>query len=345
MLIGIALLMVMSCSDDIVDPGNWEKFYPVEEDVVFENVVDEPIDKGASATTRKLYTYLRNRFGKNILLGDGNMTVKNKIPKLTGYDLMFYTQGYIDAGDEPEDGIPYRIDWYKSHLPENNDIGGIITLHWHWYAPKDGASFYYRNSSNPNGTKFDVSKAVIPGTEEYDLIIRDIDDIAKNLKRFADEDIPVLFRPLHEAGGNNGLDAWFWWGAKGPEACLKLWDILYDRLTNYHNLHNLLWVWSCPLEDWYPGDDKVDILGYDSYPAKYDYSSQKMYFDRLYRICGGRKMIAMTENGAIPDIENCFRDNAPWLYFMTWWGFLDTDNDPAHIEKVLSDERLITIEQ
>lgn len=56
-------------------------------------------------------------------------------------------------------------------------------------------------------------------------------------------------------------------------------------------------------------------------------------------------MIAMTENGAIPDIENCFRDNAPWLYFMTWWGFLDTDNDPAHIEKVLSDERLITIEQ
>jgi mannan endo-1,4-beta-mannosidase len=45
----------------------------------------------------------------------------------------------------------------------------------------------------------------------------------------------VLWRPLHEADG-----AWFWWGAKGPKIFKKMWRIMYDRLTNYHQLHNLL---------------------------------------------------------------------------------------------------------
>ena len=40
----------------------------------------------------------------------------------------------------------------------------------------------------------------MPGTQEYKDVIRDIDQIAVQLKRFRDEKIPVLWRPLHEAG-------------------------------------------------------------------------------------------------------------------------------------------------
>jgi len=80
------------------------------------------------------------------------------------------------------------------------------------------------------------------------------------LKRLQDAGVPILFRPLHEAEG-----AWFWWGAKGPEATKELWLLLHDRLTNHHKLNNLIWVWNSLLPAWYVGDDTVDILSADVY--------------------------------------------------------------------------------
>ena len=332
--------LILSCSNNEVEVGDWESFFPKEDVNRYENVVEAPIDKGATAMTKKVYSYLRSNFGTNILSGNPHVELCGVSPKILSYDLMFYTQGCIDSGDKVEDGIPYRITWYEKYQSAN-EVGGILTLQWHWYAPKDGYAFYYKNASHPNGTTFDVNKAVEKGTEEYNLVIRDIDAISVQLRRLADKNIPVLFRPLHEAAGSDGTDAWFWWGAKGAEPCKKLWDILYDRLTNHHQLHNLLWVWSSPVEGWYPGNDKVDVLGYDSYPAKYDYSTQKTVFNRLYTMCDGKKMIAMTENGPIPDINACFEEDAPWLFFMTWDTFLESHNSSEHVQSMMNNERVI----
>lgn len=102
------------------------------------------------------------------------------------------------------------------------------------------------------------------------MIIRDLDAIAGQLKRLQAENIPILWRPLHEAGGK-----WFWWGAKGPDAAKKLYDIMRDRFINYHGIDNLIWVWSTPEWDWYPGNDRVDIIGYDSYPGSHNYGCPK----------------------------------------------------------------------
>jgi len=94
------------------------------------------------------------------------------------------------------------------------------------------------------------------------------------MKRLADLDIPILWRPIHEAGGG-----WFWWGAHGPAPALALWDMIYDRMVNHHNLHNMIWVWSTPESAWFPGNSKVDIVGYDSYPGAYNYGTQKSMYD------------------------------------------------------------------
>ena len=69
--------------------------------------------------------------------------------------------------------------------------------------------------------------------EGYDLLIRDIDAIAEQLKRLQDAGVPVLWRPLHEASGG-----WFWWGNAGAEAYKELYVLLYDRLTNHHDRGN-----------------------------------------------------------------------------------------------------------
>ena len=67
-----------------------------------------------------------------------------------------------------------------------------------------GKSFYTEN------TDFDCELALIEGTEENKALMEDLDLIAEELKKFKNENIPVLWRPLHEADGG-----WFWWGAKG----------------------------------------------------------------------------------------------------------------------------------
>ena len=36
------------------------------------------------------------------------------------------------------------------------------------------------------------------------------------------------------------------------------------------------------------------------------------------QIVGERKMIQMTENGPIPNIEECLRSGIKWGLFMTW---------------------------
>ena len=309
------------------------------------NVDKEPIDKNASANTRKLYDFLCTNFGQKIISGYLNGSpvngVSDRLPMLYSWEFMSYTEGYPYKWDNAtgkhvfgivENGdVEKAIDWYTSTGGK-----GVVSFQWHW-CPPSGAS-PGQNTFYTNNTTFDVREAVKSGTEANKLILRDIDDIARQLKKLADKDIPVLFRPLHEAGG-----AWFWWGAKGAEPCLALYDILQDRLMNQHQLHNLLWVWSTPEENWYPGNTKVDVFGYDSYPGEFNYSPQYFAWNRLYTISKGQKILAMSENGAIPNIDDCLNTGAPWAYFVPWNELLYSNNTTDHIRDVYTNKNVLSI--
>lgn len=316
-----------------------------------EFTIDEALtDANATAKTKDLYKFLQYQFGERIISGqtytDYNevKTLTSKSPMLIAGDFQHYTQGYAywwqdghhtfgyDINDNTVNSL---INWY------NNANGkGIISMHWHWHSPSAGlSSTAGTNTFYTDETTFDITQAVIPGTDEYAFVIRDIDSIASQLKKFQNAGIPILWRPLHEAGGG-----WFWWGAKGAAPCLALWDILRDRLINHHNLHNLIWVWSSPEPEWYPGNDKVDFIGYDSYPGSKNYTIQKDMFDNLNTITRGRKLIALTENGPIPDIDACLREDAPWLYFMSWTDLVFEQNSAQHLQDVYHNPMVLTLE-
>jgi mannan endo-1,4-beta-mannosidase len=62
---------------------------------------------------------------------------------------------------------------------------------------------------------------------------------------------------------------WFWWGKKtGELGYRQLYRMLFERLTHFHKLNNLLWVFNAnelrlnvdAYHKYYPGDDVVDIL-------------------------------------------------------------------------------------
>jgi len=94
-------------------------------------------------------------------------------------------------------------------------------------------------------------------------------DFFADLKDKDGKPIPVLFRPFHEHTGS-----WFWWGAAQctPEEYIRLWKMTFDYLTETKQVNNLIWTYS-PASviseekylERYPGNEFVDMLGFDSY--------------------------------------------------------------------------------
>ncbi|MGD9212206.1 MAG: glycosyl hydrolase, partial [Desulfobacteraceae bacterium] len=170
--------------------------------------------------------------------------------------------------------------------------------------------------------------------------------------------VPVLFRPFHEAEGNDNTDgsgAWFWWGAGGAEVYKELWKLLYTTLTEKYGIHNAIWEVNLYLNanslEWYPGDNYVDIVAYDKYegsPYTWGTSAATTAFLKLVNYTNDTKMVAMTENDIIPDIQNIVNEGAWWLYFCPWYGdfILSSDNnDPALLNTIYNSEYVISLDE
>ncbi|MEK5238184.1 glycosyl hydrolase [Paenibacillus sp. FSL L8-0470] len=308
-------------------------------------VTDALVNPAATPEAKALMGYLVDNYGKAILSGQQEydnvswlQANTGKKPAVVGFDLMDYSPSRVERGTTSNE-IDQAIQW--------DGQNGIVTFAWHWNAPKDlidqpGKEWW--RGFYTDSTTFDLSYALEhKASEDYQLLLRDIDAIAVQLKRLQDADVPVLFRPLHEAEGG-----WFWWGAKGPGPAKELYRIVYDRLTNMHHLNNLIWVWNSVAEEWYPGDDVVDIVSYDSYPSKGDYSPQIGKFDQLVALGNDHKLVALSENGSIPDPELLQLYNADWSWFCTWEGEHLKDgitNSLAHLNKLYNHEYVVTLDE
>lgn len=313
----------------------------------FNNIAQELVTANPSDEADSLYRFLSKVYGKVILSGQyGGTTEFNKIatisgktPLIRGFDMMDYSPSRVAYGATSNE-TDNAIAWHQQK--------GLVTFAWHWNAPKDlineeGKEWW--RGFYTEATTFDVTKAMNDtDSEEYTLIMRDIDEIAVQLKRLKDANVPVLWRPLHEAEGK-----WFWWGAKGAEPCKWLWKLVFDRLVHHHQLNNLVWVWtSTGVPDalnWYPGDEYVDMIGADIYLPAGNYSSSFVTFDNIAALYEGRKIIALSENGPIPDPERLFREGAAWSWFATWNGEFIMNgvyNTTPHINTVFNHDYVIT---
>ncbi len=299
---------------------------------------DTPVDAQATAKTQRVYTYLKDIWGEKTLTGQQDLTWKDSIdmaarvfndtgeyPALMGYDFMNYgmTANWVEGLEQTEEAIAYAND------------GGLVTFSWHWRDPAllntpniNNANFYARESDASKNTSFTIpvlNGALDTNSPAYSQLNAGIDLIAEELKKLADADVPVLWRPLHEASGHNG-DGWFWWGRTRTDgvpqafAQILLWRHMYDRLVNHHGIHNLLWVWNGQNAAWYPGDDYVDIVSHDIYDSSDNktYKSQIATYNQARRYPVESKMVALSENSYIPDPDKIATDGAWWLYFMVW---------------------------
>lgn len=290
------------------------------------------VNPNANENARRLMHYLADGFGKRIVSGQAApggilgpecraiLKETGRLPAMLAFDFIDVTESNFSRG--PKDSV------VKNAL-EFDRMGGIVTICWHWHAPDKYITGEWYKAFYTAETNIDL-KAIMDGDDKegYELLLTGIDAAAGELKTLCEAGVPILWRPLHEASGT-----WFWWGAAGPEAYKKLWNLIYRRLTEHHSLNNLIWVWNGQAADWYPGDDTVDIIGEDVYGGDRDYASQSTRFIQAKTYTKAKKLIVLSENGPLFDPDLAFRDDAAWGYFGTWHGdFVVEKNDEGYID-------------
>ncbi len=307
------------------------------------------INKSATEMTKSVKRYLAEVYGNKVITGQfcssGTNTEINAVYSDTGRmsamrcaDLGIFTEYYEGLDKNSEEEIDTAIDWWKN--------GGLVSYSWYWYSPEENNAHIFSEI-----TDFDITKAVTDSdislsdaetlsayeqtgkiSKDCYNLLRDMDTVASKLKLLAAQDVPVLFRPMPEAG--NG---WYWWG-KDSESYIWLYKLMYKRFTEYHQLNNLIWIWNGESAKFYPGDEYVDIVGMDLY-SNYDISGNGRMLDAI-RYTIKTKACAMTECGQIPNPDYIVRDNAYWLWFALWKGDYIINSDGSISYKYCSKDEL-----
>ncbi len=273
----------------------------------------------------------------NTVNADNVYTWTGKYPAMNCFD-------YLHLANSGEDWIDY-----DDITPVQNwwNNGGLVLAMWHWNVPQtendaDNENIEaYTSSYDENG--FNIDNAFTEGNWEYDVVESGLEKIADKLQLLHDADIPVIWRPLHEASGG-----WFWWG-KNADSFKLLWQKMFNYFEE-RGLNNLIWVFTSEGDDtdWYPGDEYVDIVGRDLYGNDADDCA-----DQYSTLLGnyGNKMLTLSECGASGDdriatISEQWENGARWLWFMPWYNAEDSEgtshSDEEWWEDAMSQDYVIS---
>ncbi len=340
---------------------------------------------------QNLMNYMKSVYGEHIISGqqeiymygphdfeyefDYIQDLTGELPAIRAFD--YLNECNILYGSE--DGTTDRmIDWVKNK-------NGIITASWHVTVPKDFASYtvgdtnitwenatyavWADDAHTVPATDFDTSQILVEGSKEREYWMACLEDLAASIQKLEDQNIPLIFRPLHEAEGGGGeTGSWFFWGQDGSEVYKELWKLTYNTLVNDYDLHNIIWEWNsynyATSYNWYPGDDYVDLIAYDKYNCT-DWSTGSAVLvsndsaisSTFYGIMtkyNSMKMVAMSENDSIPSLSNLIDEKAGWLYFCPWYdggsdniNFLSNElfNSKEKLTEIYQSEYCITLDE
>jgi mannan endo-1,4-beta-mannosidase len=273
------------------------------------------VDPNATAETHALFVNLQRLAPHHLLFGHedalaygvgwidepGRSDVKEvagSFPAVYGWDI-----GHLEIGAEANlDGVSFER--MREWIVEGYRRGGMSTISWHLNNPVSG------------GGSWDTTRAVfaiLPGGSHHDLYRGWLDRVAAFAlsMRAGDELVPIVFRPFHEMTGS-----WFWWGGSNttPAEYRALWRFTVEYLRDVKGVNNLLWAYSPDVFDsregylhWYPGDEYVDVLGFDDYQSVRTRATRGVLVRRLRTVVQlaeeRNKIPAFTETGVetIPD--------------------------------------------
>jgi mannan endo-1,4-beta-mannosidase len=211
-----------------------------------------------------------------------------KMPAVYGWD-------YGLLGKLSDDGR----DLLGQRITRAYDRGSVNTLCWHMWNPVTGKNFYDTTTA---------VESILPGGVLHRVYKDRLDALASFVTSLRGADgalVPLIFRPFHEHN-----KPWFWWGKTHctAEQYAQLFRFTVTYLRDEKQVHNLLYAYSpdaitsATKDDYfygYPGDEYVDILGYDHYTLN---ANEALPGLRLivHAAAQRKKIAAFTETGS-PD--------------------------------------------
>ena len=296
-----------------------------------------PIDPDATPKTVALYRSLKNLAGNALLFGHQDdlaygstwwaepgrsdvREVAGAYPAVFGWDL-----GRIELGS-PQNIDDVDFGSLREWIRQAYAMGAVNTLSWHCVDPVTGGG--YGSTPTPRAISY-----VLPGGSRHATLISWLDRVADFVADLVDDHgdpIPIVFRPYHEHTGD-----WFWWGIDNGLNSVAdftaLWRFTVDHLRRSRGLHQLLYAISPDRSrmdiadlarhylDSYPGDDYVDVLGFDNYwdtghvanttPREQQYRDYVRSLEVVSQLAQARdKVAALTETGTVGDVTDPWTD-------------------------------------
>ncbi|MCI8973937.1 MAG: hypothetical protein HFH79_10170 [Lachnospiraceae bacterium] len=212
--------------------------------------------------------------------------------------------------------IDKRVKAYEAsgETGKDNDTLG------YWKA-EDGSRQYNFSGYTPGTLTGNIVKRIMPGQDLNYLYTDYLDLIADYAKAVENDGITLLFRPFHENTGS-----WFWWGAAlcDEQAYINLYRYTVDYMKETKGVHNMLYVYgpgseAANVEEYtarYPGDDYVDMIGYDLYHQNPSPENEAGYLQSVSKQNGILKEFAAAHNK---------------LYAITETGVADKNSDGADV--------------
>ena len=301
-------------------------------------------DADANEDARALYAYLYAMGqSKSVMFGQqNNLDKKAGNRELSDADTKDVTGDYaavFGIDSLSLSGSEYNAhdcnEKYGTHFPETiegniegsayfankaMENGAIVTMSSH--TPNfaltevidENAESYLRynfNVYNPGVLTGNTANEILPGGKYNEIFNAYLDLIASFAGKVKGA---ILFRPFHENTGS-----WFWWGKAlcDAETYKAIYRYTHDYLTEEKDVHNLIFLYGPGSEaetlemygERYPGDEYVDMVGFDMYNHDPDVNStwmnefekELMLVDEFAQKHG--KLVAITEVGPSNDTQ------------------------------------------
>jgi mannan endo-1,4-beta-mannosidase len=196
-------------------------------------------------------------------IGDANRSdvksVSGEHPAVIGWDL-----GKLEFDSTHNlDGVPFEL--MQKQIVAHYQRGGINTISWHPNNPIDPSKTTWDKVDSTIKRVLNDKKSL----KNYKKWLDKAATFLKNLKTPDGVAVPIIYRPYHEHTGS-----WFWWGAGHCTAdeYKAFWKMTVTYLQKKKKVHNLLIAYSTDrftskehYMERYPGNDFVDMVGFDLY--------------------------------------------------------------------------------
>ncbi|RAV27469.1 glycoside hydrolase family 26 protein [Sinomicrobium soli] len=314
-------------------------------------VAEQPGDGTLSDSAISLLTNMKAN------ADNGNTLIGHQATSIAGVGWRLWQMPDHSDFKEITNKFPALYGWEFSPRPENqNETYDYVSFDT---TIEEARKAYYRGGINTfnmhpyrldnNGNSWENTPGLVvkllPEGELHNQYLQFLDKLISELKKLKDNNdnpVPFIFRPYHEANHN-----WFWWGntACSDEEYKSLFRFTVEYMRQ-NGLNNML---TCYAPGYfqneatylarYPGDDVVDILGFDGYYGNNDghgtdWNTLKNHLIILKNIAANKnKPYCWAETGELnlatdtyfTQLKNTLNQAGVKLSYLMFWANYETD--------------------